>query len=124
MATAEIRETGQYRLWDLVVGVLALALIVFLMITMGIRSDEAARIALCHERLTALSQAQQSYLVKNGKYAEKLWDLGPFLDEEHSEMSFRCPITGKPFEMAVQANKYIVLAPYTGYSINTGDTSW
>ncbi len=124
LSTLEIRETGRYRGWDFVVLALAVALVAFLTITMDIRSDKAARVDACQQKLQAISQAQQSYLVAHGKYAEDLFDLYPFLSEEMKPMSFLCPITGKPLEMAVQGNKYLILAPYTEYSINTGDPSW
>ncbi|MBZ0266852.1 hypothetical protein K8I85_01735 [bacterium] len=110
--------------WDIVVGALAVALVVFLVITMGVRQQEETLVERCHDRLMAVSQAQQSYLVANGKYAEDFIDLVPYMDQEHRRMPFLCPITGRRLEMLVQQERYIVLAPYTGYSVNTGDASW
>lgn len=117
-------ETGRYAGWDFAVAVLAVALTAFLVITMGIRSKEAAVHALCQDRLMALSQAQQSYLVQHGEYADELYLLRPLLDAKHQRMPLVCPITGHKFEAFVQAERYIILAPYTPYSINTGDASW
>ena len=109
------------RLLDALVGVLAVSLIIFLVITMGVRSDEQAVHSLCQERLMALSLAQQSYLVEKGKYADNLLDLVPYLDKR---MPLVCPITGHKFEVFVQQERYIILAPYTPYNVNTGDASW
>lgn len=120
----EIVETGKYALWDTVVGVLGVMLVVFLMITMGIRSQDAEVRARCREHLLALSHAQQHHLVAHGKYTDDLRRLVPFLDDDHAKMSMLCPITGEPFRVAVQGTRYIVLAPYTGFSVHTGDTSW
>ena len=117
-------STGRYALWDLAVAALVIALVFFLMITMGIRSQKTAVHNRCKDRLDALGLAQQSYLVKHGEYAEELPLLRPFLDEEHRKMPFLCPIKGNRFEVFVQAERYIILAPYTPYSVNTGDTSW
>jgi hypothetical protein len=116
--------SNRYLGWDLVVGVLAILLAAFLIITMGVRSKEEALVERCHDRLMAISQAQQSYLVAKGKYAENFIELLPYMDQEHRRMPFLCPITGRKFEMLVQQERYIVLAPYTSYSVNTGDASW
>lgn len=110
--------------WDLVVLTLAVALTAFLMITMNIRRQEERLIERCQDRLMAVSQAQQAYLVDNGEYTDNLLALRPYLDEEHQNMPFLCPITGNRMEMAVQQERFIVIAPYTGYSVNTGDASW
>jgi len=117
-------RSQRYLGWDVTVLLLAAALAAFLLITMGIRSKEERLIELCQDRLMAVSAAQQSYLVANGEYADDILKLRPYLDEEHKKMPFLCPITGHRIEMAVQQERYLILAPYTGYSVNTGDASW
>ena len=110
--------------WDIIVLVLAVALGGFLMITMSVRRADDVVIKKCQDRLMAISQAQQSYLVAQGQYAEGFVELVPYLDKEHRGMAFLCPITGRRLEMLVQQERYVVLAPGTGYIVNTGDASW
>ena len=117
-------RTRRFLGWDIVVLVLAVALTAFLLITMGIRSHEEALIQRCQDRLMAVSHAEQAYLVAKGEYADDITKLRPYLDADHENMPFLCPITGHRLELAVQGDRFIVLAPYTGYSVNTGDASW
>lgn len=114
----------RYLGWDITVAALAVALVAFLMITMNVRRSEEALIERCQDRLMAVSQAEQAYLVAKGEYADDLLQLRPYLDDAHKKMPFLCPITGHRLELAVQQERYLVLAPYTGYSVNTGDASW
>jgi hypothetical protein len=118
---------------DLVVVVLGVLLVYFLVTTMGVRSEKQAVVDECQDRLLALSQAQQSYLVKYGEFARELAELRPFLDVDHEGMPFTCPITGFEFAVAVQGNKYVILAPGTGsalaredgdFTVTTGDPNW
>jgi hypothetical protein len=117
-------QAQRYLGWDIVVAILAMALGAFLLITMGVRRHEEALVQRCQDRLMAVSHAQQAYLVANGEYTEDITKLRPYLDDKHKNMPFLCPITGHRLEMAVQGARFIVLAPYTGYSVNTGDASW
>jgi len=125
--------TGRNIGLDLLVIVLGVALVYFLVTTMGIRKDHQAVVNECQDRLLALSQAQQSHLVKNGEFAGELLALRPFLDAEHRSMPFSCPITGFEFAVAVQGDKYVILAPGTGsalareegdFKVSTGDPNW
>jgi hypothetical protein len=118
---------------DLLVILLGVALVYFLVTTMGIRTDKQAVIEECQDRLLALSQAQQSYLVKYGEFAREMPELVPFLDDEHRNMPLTCPITGFEFALAVQGDKYVILAPGTGsalaredgdFRVSTGDPNW
>ncbi len=110
--------------WTALVFVLAISLGGFLLTTMEVRKKEEALIERCQDRLMAVSQAQQSHLVAKGQYADTFMDLVPYMDEDHRRMPFLCPITGRRLEMLVQTERYIVLAPFTEYSVNTGDSSW
>lgn len=122
--TSQRASTGRYLLLDVLVVVLVVALIAFLLGTMGVRTKEAELEAECQSRLLALAQAEQSYLVKHSVYSEDLNALRPFLDPEKRNMPFRCPITGNDFQVKVQGSRYMILAPGTDYSILTGDPSW
>ncbi|MEZ5065506.1 MAG: hypothetical protein R3B81_12310 [bacterium] len=135
MGFTEETEIRGERVWflDLLVILLAIALIFFLLTTMGVRAREAARINDCQERMLALSAAQQQYLVRHGEFARELSELRPFLDDSHREMSFDCPITGLKFGMAVQGDRYLIIAPGTGqalerdegdFKVETGDPNW
>jgi competence protein ComGC len=123
-ASAE-RTSGSFLLYDLLVAVLAIALVVFLVITTGIRSHQAEMESRCKDELMALAQAQQLYLVKNGSFSNSLEDLRPFLEEEgYEKMSFVCPISEKPYRMLVEGQKYTIVAPGTEFRIDTGDPNW
>ena len=110
--------------WDALVVVLSVVLVAFLVTTMNVRKDEAAVVKECHDRLMALAQAEQGYLIKHGRFADSLPALRPFLDPEDRNMPFKCPITGLDLEVVVQGQKYILLAPGTGFSVLTGDPNW
>ena len=125
--------SGRNIVLDLAVAVLGVALVYFLVTTMGIRKDHQAVVNECQDRLLALSQAQQSYLVEHGEFARELGELRPFLDVDHERMPFVCPITGFDFAVAVQGDKYVILAPGTGsalaredgdFKVTTGDPNW
>lgn len=133
MSSLEKAPTGRYVGLDALVGVLAVLLVVFLVVTMGVRDQKQSVVDECQERLLALAQAQQNHLVKNGAFADNLQTLRPFLEEEYRGMSYLCPITGDSLQVAVQGDKYLLIAPYTrlyverleeDFSINTGDPSW
>jgi len=109
---------------DLLVVLLAAVLVAFLLATMNVRKEEAAVVTACHERLMALAQAEQGYLIKHGRFSDDLNALRPFLEPEYRNMPFKCPITGFDLEVVVQGQKYILLAPGTGYSVMTGDPNW
>lgn len=126
-------SSGRNILLDLLVVLLGVALVFFLVTTMGVRSQKQAIVDECQDRLLALSQAQQSYLVKYGEFSADLMALRPFLDPDHDDMPFTCPITGFDFAVAVQGDKYVILAPGTGsalaredgdFIVNTGDPNW
>ena len=117
-------ETGRYALLDVLVGVLIVALVAFLLVTMGIRTKAAELEDECQTRLVALAQAQQAFLIKNGKYSDELPGLRPFLDPEDRGIPFRCPITGNDFQVRVQGDRYKIIAPGTDFYILTGDPSW
>jgi hypothetical protein len=121
---ADRSEGGRYVLLDLVVVVLAVALVGFLVVTMGIRTGAAKLEEECQDRLLALAQAQQLYLVKNGAFADSLPELRPFLEPGKERIPFTCPITGSDFMLRVQGDRYKIIAPGTDYSILTGDPSW
>jgi len=109
---------------DLLVGVLGAALVVFLVVTMGIRTHAAKLEEECQARLLALAQAQQLYLVKNTKYTDDLNALRPFLEPRLRRMPFECPKTRLEFQCRVQGDRYKIVAPGTKFSIETGDPSW
>lgn len=123
---SEYREQRQPRFlqYDLLVGVLAVLLVAFLLVTMGIRDREEAVRERCQSRLLALAQAQQLYLVKNAEFADDLNKLRPYLEPGKERIPFRCPITGNPFMVRVQGDRYKIIAPGTDFSITTGDPSW
>lgn len=118
------RTGGSYLLYDLLVAVLAIALVVFLVITTGIRTHQAEMESSCKDDLLALAQAQQQYLVKNGSFANSLEELRPFLEEGYEHMTFVCPISEKPYRLFVEAQKYVIVAPGTEFRIETGDPNW
>ena len=110
--------------YDLLVVVLAVALVSFLLVTMGIRAKADRVEEECQDRLLALAQAEQLYLVKNTRYTADLEALRPFLEESRRNMPFVCPITGNPFMARVQGDRYKIIAPGTDFFIETGDPSW
>ncbi len=120
----EKENVGKYVFWDFVVWILGFVLIAFLLITMGIRTEDDRLEKECQRRLLALSTAQQMYLVRNQRFADELERLRPMLETSDKRMAFVCPITGNHFEIRVQADKYKIIAPGTDFSINTGDPSW
>jgi hypothetical protein len=122
--TSQKSSTGRYFLLDVLVMALVVALIAFLVSTMGVRTKEAQLQSECQSRLLALAQAEQGYLVKHSVYSEDLNALRPFLDPEKRNIPFRCPITGNDYQVKVQGSRYLILAPGTDYSISTGDPSW
>lgn len=109
---------------DVLVVLMAAVLVAFLVATMNVRKDEAAVVSACHERLMALATAEQGYLIRHGRFADDLNALRPFLEPEYRDMPFKCPITGLDLEVVVQGQKYILLAPGTGFSVMTGDPNW
>ena len=119
----EIKAPRTFML-DALVVILAGVLVAFLVTTMTVRRDEAAVVKACQTRLMALAQAEQGYLIKHGRFADNLPALRPFLEPADRDMPFKCPITGLDLEVVVQGQKYILLAPGTGYSVLTGDPNW
>ena len=111
-------------LLDILVALMAAVLIAFLLMTMNVRRHEALVVKECHARLMALSQAQQAFLIKRGYFADRLEMLRPFLEPQDRDMPFTCPITGNSLEVAVQGQRYILLAPGTGFAVTTGDPNW
>jgi hypothetical protein len=126
VAIADVQEVRAPRTFalDLAVAVLAAAMVAFLLTTMNVRRHEAAVVRECQDRLLALAQAEQAYLIKHGRFADALPALRPFLEPGQERMPFTCPITGNDLEVAVQGERYILLAPGTGYSVLTGDPNW
>lgn len=114
----------RYLALDLLVAVLGVSLVLFLIVTMGIRTQAAQLEEECQDRLLALAQAQQLYLVKNTKYTDDLNALRPFLEPKRRRMPFECPKTGLEFQCRVQGDRYKIIAPGTEFSIETGDPSW
>lgn len=125
MASAHV-DIKAPRTWalDIVVGVMSVVLVAFLLATMNVRREDAAVVQECHERLMALAAAQQGYLIKHGRFADDMKQLRPFLDPARRDMPLKCPITGLDLELVVQGQKYILLAPGTGFSVMTGDPNW
>lgn len=109
---------------DMIVGGLAVFLVVFLLVTMGIRSHEARLQEETKNRLLALATAQQLYLVKNQKFTDDLESLRPFLEPGLERMPMICPLTGEEFQARTQGDRYKIIAPGTEYQIETGDPSW
>ena len=124
MAERSEERSERFVQWDLLVAILAALLVGFLLVTMGIRDREAALEERCQNRLLALAQAQQMYLVKNAEFADDLNRLRPYLEQGWERMPFRCPITGNAFMVRVQGDRYKIIAPGTDFSITTGDPSW
>jgi hypothetical protein len=120
----EPAEKGRFVWYDLLVVILAACLVGFLIVTMGIRTHAARLEEQCQERLLVLAQAQQLYLVKNGRFADSLVALRPFLEPGKEEIPFVCPITGNELQVKVQGDRYMIVAPGTEFSITTGDPSW
>ena len=123
MKQREITKS-RYVVLDLLVLVLGAALIVFLVVTMGIRTQAAQLEEECQARLLALAQAQQLYLVKHTRYTDDLNALRPFLEPRLRRMPFECPKTGLAFMARVQGDRYKIVAPGTAFFIETGDPSW
>ena len=123
--TSQRPDTGRYVLLDVLVAILVLALVGFLLATMGVRTEAAQREVECQARLLALAQAEQAYLMKHQEYSEDLNALRPFLEPEVRGIPFRCPITGNAFQAKVQGgNRYMIVAPGTEYSVLNGEPSW
>ena len=116
--------TGKYAYWDFVVWVLGFVLVAFLLITMGIRTEEDRIESECQRRLLALAQAQHVYLVHTQKFADDLERLRGYLEERDRRMPFVCPITGNHFQIRVQGAAYKIVAPGTDFAIVTGDPTW
>jgi hypothetical protein len=123
-STAKEPGSGRFVLYDVLVGVLAVALVGFLLVTMGIRSQKEAIEKACKDDLLALAAAQQQYLVKNSAFAPTLDELRPFLEEGAEDMDFVCPISEQPYRMLVDAQRYLIVAPGTEFKIETGDPNW
>jgi hypothetical protein len=119
----EVKAPRTYLL-DALVAILAAILVAFLVTTMNVRKDEAAVVKQCQARLMALAQAEQGFLIKHGRFADNLPALRPFLEPADRNMPFTCPITGLDLEVVTQGQKYILLAPGTGFSVMTGDPNW
>jgi hypothetical protein len=109
---------------DLLVALLAAALVAFLVVTMGIRTRAAELEAECQARLTALARAQQIHLVQHSKYTADLEALRPFLEPRLRRIPLQCPVTGRAFTCRVQGERYRIAAPGTAFFIETGDPSW
>ena len=86
MSEEGVARDGRYVPLDLLVVVLAVALVAFLLVTMGIRTHAVELQEECQARLLALAQAQQLYLVKHTKYSDDLNALRPFLDRSRRRM--------------------------------------
>lgn len=121
--SAEIRVPRTFFL-DVLVALLATVLVGFLLTTMNVRRHDEAVVRECQDRLTALAQAEQAFLIKNGRFADDLTALRPFLEPGRETMPFTCPITGHDLEVVVQGERYVLLAPGTGFSVLTGDPNW
>jgi hypothetical protein len=120
----EKREDGKYPVLDLAVMALAVFLVVFLLVTMGIRTHADQLESECQARLLALATAQQLHLVKYTRFTADLEDLRPFLEPGRERMPMVCPLSGRPFEARVQGDRYKIIAPGTNFTIETGDPSW
>jgi len=121
----EVAARGRkYVPYDLLVAVLAITLVAFLLVTMGIRTHAVQLQEECQARLLALAQAQQLFLVKNTKYSDDLEALRPFMDPRRQRMPFECPESGHAFMVRVQGDRYKIIAPGTEFYIETGDPSW
>ena len=124
MPVMEAAKDRRYVLLDLAVGFLVVFLVLFLLVTMGIRTHESRLEEECKTRLLALATAQQLYLVKNSRFAADLEDLRPFLEPGRERMPMVCPINGNPLVARVQGDRYKIVAPGTEFYIETGDPSW
>jgi hypothetical protein len=126
VATAEITQIRAPRTFflDVMVALLAAVLVAFLLMTMNVRRRDAAVVRECQNRLMALAQAEQAFLIQHGRFADSLPALRPFLEPGQETMPFTCPITGNQLEVVVQGERYVLLAPGTGFSVLTGDPNW
>jgi hypothetical protein len=124
MPVMEAKKDRQYVFLDVAVGFLVVFLVLFLLITMGIRTHENRLVEECRTRLLALATAQQLYLVKNSKFTADLEDLRPFLEPGRERMPMVCPMNGNPLVARVQGDRYKIIAPGTKLYIETGDPSW
>jgi hypothetical protein len=124
MPVMEAQKDRQYVLLDLAVGFLVVFLVLFLLITMGIRTHENRLDEECKTRLLALATAEQLYLVEHSKFTADLEDLRPFLEPGMERMPMVCPINGNPLVARVQGDRYKIVAPGTEFYIETGDPSW
>ena len=122
--TTEDAPKRRFVLLDMIVGGLAVFLIMFLLITMGIRSHDARLRDTTKERLLALATAQQLYLVKHKQFTDDLESLRPFLEPGMERMPMVCPLNGEEFQARTQGDRYKIIAPGTEYQIETGDPSW
>jgi hypothetical protein len=109
---------------DLLVALLAVALVAFLVVTMGIRTQAAELEAECQARLQALAQAQQLYLAQHSRYTTDLEALRPFLEPRLRRMPLLCPVSGLAFTCVVRGDRYKIVAPGTGFFVDTGEPSW
>ena len=117
-------ERPSHLAWDLLVLLLAGALVAFLVVTMSIRTRAAELEAECQARLRALAHAQQLYLAQHSKYTPDLEALRPFLEPQLRRNPFLCPVTGRAITCRVQGDRYRIVAPGTERFIDTGDPSW
>jgi hypothetical protein len=120
----EKQQGRRFLLLDLVVAFLVVVLVLFILISMGIRSHAARLEEETKARLLALSTAEQLYLVENSKFTADLESLRPFLEPGRERMPMVCPLNGNPFEARVQGDRYKIVAPGTSFYIETGDPSW
>lgn len=124
MRTLENVKGKRFVFLDLVVGALAVFLVLFLLVTMGIRSYEIRLEDECKARLLALAAAEQFYLSKHKNYTSDLELLRPFLEEERQRMPMVCPLNGETLQARTQGDRYKIIAPGTAYYVETGDPSW
>lgn len=124
MRVMEAQTDRKYVLLDVAVGFLVVFLVLFLLVTMGIRTHANKLDEECKARLLALATAEQLYLVKNSKFTADLEDLRPFLEPGFERMPMVCPINGRPLDARVQGDRYKIIAPGTDFYIETGDPSW
>lgn len=124
MPVMEATKARQYVWLDVSVGFLVVFLVLFLLITMGIRTHALKLEDECKSRLLALATAEQLYLVDHSKFTADLEDLRPFLEPGRERMPMVCPLNGKPLEARVQGDRYKIVAPGTKFYIETGDPSW
>ena len=124
MPVLEAQKQRRYVFLDFAVGVLVVFLVLFLLITMGIRTHANRLEEETKNRLLSLATAEQLYLVKHSKFTPELEDLRPFLEPGNERMPMVCPLNGKPLIARVQGDRYKIVAPGTEFYIETGDPSW